>query len=557
MHVDIDDIENPYDLSLDQQLILKALSNEPPHHLKYLQQWFALIDLDAINYPTLKMIPAVYQRFGEQSLPVEYIPRIKGIYRYFLLKTNLLLSDGLCIVKKILAAGIPVLLFKGTALTLAYYKNPALRPMNDVDILIQKKHLNQVEAILLAHDFHYRYAETEKLRYLHSYDYVNTKQHGLDVHWQALYENTAADIDEKIWQRARWIEWEGMSMPILSAEDLILTTLVNGFRDLSLIGPHKTEEMHWIYDVIMIIQGEKIIAWDILYSEAQARGLTEIIFHGLRVIQRLSDTFISAELIHRFFLNNEEFYMPLLGKLIAEGRGQAIKDETLQEVYVPAQTHQKYVKYYLNTQGDIETISFPRQFSPFISEVFKVSHQRKFKKMLTQALKKSKENNLKVDVSWLALKNDTAFMKHKAQITILNPSLKSHYLPGEMLVLDLSILQKSNHCWLLDPECKKQIGVSYHLFSDKNKVIAWDFMRQYFFAPQKNYVNFITPGTHIRSQLTLMLPTQPGNYKLALDIVQEGVNWFSKKGNVFPTMSIQVVSSDESVVLKKNLKEAC
>jgi hypothetical protein len=71
----------------------------------------------------------------------------------------------------------------------------------------------------------------------------------------------------------------------------------------------------------------------------------------------------------------------------------------------------------------------------------------------------------------------------------------------------------------------EMLAVSYHWMdaSDPTRVIVWDGLRAAIRHP-------LQPGERYVATLPLQPPDRPGNYILSVDLVREGVAWFSQKG---------------------------
>lgn len=563
----LDYVEHRYELKFEQQLILRALTAKIPQNREYLDKWTASVNFDDIDYITLKMVPALYNTFRDSYLDNAYAGRMKGIYRYFLIKNNLIMSDGKVIIKKLVDAGIDVILFKGAAMTLAYYKTPALRHMGDLDVLVRKDQLKHAEEILLANGWKYRYTEEQKMTYVHSYDYINFRNHGFDLHWHSLYETPIDGIDDGIWQRAQSFNWDGISLKIMSSEDLILTSMINGFRNfLFITDPNSSHEINWIYDITQIIKSEEKIAWEIVYEEANNRGLTETLFYAMSVLRELSEKFISTEQINQLFQSNTKFCRDFFRGLISEGRTHCLNFQKRRQVdkFINStdkwrflwrkngvnskviSSHNKYIKNFLNSAGDVELIYLNNEFIPVLPQVFDITHPARLGKIIQQQ-HNTQDGYLHLGPGILALKENHKMSDYSAQIDVLTGSIKDKFLPGESITLELKIINTSPHCWVLDKKQQHQIGVSYHLLSSEGQVILWDFPRSYFFVPRRGYVNFIMPGEEIICELPIVMPKHTGRYTIQLDIVQESITWFSEKGSQFPKFEIEVVSEKELV----------
>ncbi len=77
------------------------------------------------------------------------------------------------------------------------------------------------------------------------------------------------------------------------------------------------------------------------------------------------------------------------------------------------------------------------------------------------------------------------------------------------------------------------VNVSYHWFDANGTVVTWDGAR--------SSVAGVGPGQTTTAIVRIVGPALPGTYTLRLDIVQEGVAWFSGKGASFPAVTERVV----------------
>lgn len=68
-------------------------------------------------------------------------------------------------------------------------------------------------------------------------------------------------------------------------------------------------------------------------------------------------------------------------------------------------------------------------------------------------------------------------------------------------------------------------AVSYHWYraGERKDPAVWEGLRTVI-------ARDVSPGEVYTGQMTLRAPAQPGAYDLALDVVQEGVAWFSSRG---------------------------
>jgi phosphoglycerol transferase MdoB-like AlkP superfamily enzyme len=65
-------------------------------------------------------------------------------------------------------------------------------------------------------------------------------------------------------------------------------------------------------------------------------------------------------------------------------------------------------------------------------------------------------------------------------------------------------------------------GVSYHWFGPGDEVLVWDGIRS-------AVSSSVAPGETVALELVIRAPQRPGWYRLQLDMVEEGVTWFSRR----------------------------
>jgi hypothetical protein len=165
------------------------------------------------------------------------------------------------------------------------------------------------------------YPDHRKAADVHSHDYLNARRCGFDLHWHALFESPLPGIDAGFWERARRFDWDGLEVKLMAPEDLLLTAMVNGLRELDPLG------VQWIHDVARILSAEPAIAWRTLWDEAGRRGLRLRVFDALNLVRDISSEVVSDALLHEFVEQDPALCRDLLSTAIAEGRTHGLKRE--------------------------------------------------------------------------------------------------------------------------------------------------------------------------------------------------------------------------------------
>ncbi|MDQ5859235.1 MAG: hypothetical protein M3542_13290 [Acidobacteriota bacterium] len=97
------------------------------------------------------------------------------------------------------------------------------------------------------------------------------------------------------------------------------------------------------------------------------------------------------------------------------------------------------------------------------------------------------------------------------------PSLQ----PAEVTTMDVSF--RNSGATVISDE---MLAISYHWMdgSDPKRPIVWDGLRTSVGRP-------VQPGETVSRQIRVRAPDRPGQYLLTVDLVREGVAWFSGRGS--------------------------
>ncbi len=79
------------------------------------------------------------------------------------------------------------------------------------------------------------------------------------------------------------------------------------------------------------------------------------------------------------------------------------------------------------------------------------------------------------------------------------------------------------------------VKLSYHWRSRAGEMVVFD-------GERTPFAREIEPGKTVEMEMTLRAPAQPGRYRLQLDLVREGVAWFSERGATTLESEVEVVA---------------
>ena len=152
-------------------------------------------------------------------------------------------------LESLAAAGIRTMLLKGAVLANPPYGEPGLRPIGDVDVLVEPVHA--LEATRIVEELGWvasRGPRERDLLLAHGIDLLKPPHGALDLHRYLLPECCWAGADRGVWQRAQPMTSVTSTTVVPAAADLLLHVCVHGVRW------SPVHAGHWVADAVRIIQ---------------------------------------------------------------------------------------------------------------------------------------------------------------------------------------------------------------------------------------------------------------------------------------------------------------
>ena len=538
-----------------QELLLHALLAPEAEGREALARWIAETDFDSLDPASFRLVPALFARWGSDPAAAPHRGRMKGIYRYFLFRSNLVAAAGRRVLAALAEAGVEAVAIKGLALGLRYHRNLALRPMADVDVLVRHADVAAAEAVLGHCGWRYRYGPAKKQRDAHSHDYADDGSGGFDLHWFALPESMGDGVDDGLWARAETTDWQGLSLRVPAREDLALIAMVNAMRE--------ADAMHcvWVYDVAALVADAPGFDWELLWAEAGQRGVRAQVFSALLLLSRVAPWLVPETRLHAFLAADPALTLDRLRIVVSgtrtdlltvEGRADAAErltadrrsrrfglfsrrnayDDLAADPAMP-----KHLRVRRDGPGEIVGLYLHRRQIPLLEKLFTIADAAALDAALANL---RREGEVALPRGCLALReaNGAAYV---AEVTLAAPPLLT--LPaGEAGEMALVVHNTSEEAWTVAEGSAALYGVSYHLHDSADALVAWDQPRSYFMTPRPATLAFVAPGQHLACRMKIHAPEMPGRYHLHLDVLRETVTWFSAMGGRFPVVQLDVIA---------------
>jgi hypothetical protein len=194
-------------------------------------------------------------------------------------------------------AGVPLILLKGAAYVAAGLPAAAGRLFSDVDILVPKARLPEVESALMLHGWGNTHHDPYDQRYYREWmhelpplEHVRRRT-VIDVHHAILPETAAARPDPALLCAAAVTVDPGAGLSVLAPADMVLHSAVHLFSDGEF--HHGLRDLFDIHRLLVHF-GATPGFWDTLAPRARALELERPLFYALRYCARLLGTPVPA-----------------------------------------------------------------------------------------------------------------------------------------------------------------------------------------------------------------------------------------------------------------------
>jgi hypothetical protein len=255
--------------TFQQELLLQAALLGGDDAISSWLEWKKSADLANLDGGSARLLPLLYQNLSLHGVEEPIMERLKEEYVNTWRDNELLFYEIATLLRLFHEAGVEILLLKGAALSLHFYKDSGLRPMSDVDILVQPQKAEMAIRLLHQAGWKSAYESPEVLiPYRHAIEFSNEEGRRLDLHWKALWGEAQEANDDDFWEGSIPIETDGVPTRILNPTDQLLHVCAHGaaWNDLP--------PLRWVADAAIIMRAENSeIDWERLMKQTRMRRL--------------------------------------------------------------------------------------------------------------------------------------------------------------------------------------------------------------------------------------------------------------------------------------------
>ncbi len=240
--------------NLEQIELLKASLLSGDSAREAWQQWSRQIDFDQIDPASYKLLPLVFRNPALERIQDPIFSKCRGVYRQTWVENQLRWKKILPILMQLLDANVgKIVLLKGIAMILHYYRDFGIRVIGDIDILIDRERLPIADRFLrhsgwLPNTVRVDLKNKEHLERWHALNFTCGSELQLDLHWSFIQENSP-QMDVQVLAEATEIH---NHLYVPNSTDLFLQTCVHGAKQ------SPVPLIRWIADAMTILKHSKI-----------------------------------------------------------------------------------------------------------------------------------------------------------------------------------------------------------------------------------------------------------------------------------------------------------
>lgn len=257
-------------------------------------EWRALADLErGQEMGQLRMLPLLYANMERLHFGDPVMARLRAVHRHAWAEARRRQNCAATVVRLLAGQDIPVMFTKGVALAGGYYPDAALRPMQDVDILVPRARAEAAVGIMLAAGWQFMEAYPDyiaggarRVAFMALNNGLGLRDaHGneADVHWDGVHECALPFVSEWFWNEAEVFTVGGEQALRLGAGPLLFHAIGHGLR------PNPMSPLRWVADAAMILrQRGAQIDWDRFWHMARRARMDARLSEGLATVERIT-----------------------------------------------------------------------------------------------------------------------------------------------------------------------------------------------------------------------------------------------------------------------------
>ena len=223
----------------------------------------------------------------ELNEPEQFTARLRLAFQRNMSHSLRLTEELFNIINHLRQANLRVIPFKGPVVSFLAYGDIILRQSGDIDLLVQRERLSNIEAVLEEHGYQrqHPYTVAQEKRFLQvdcQHVFYNTeKDMTIDLHWEFAPSYWGIRLNtEELWGRAQPTLVENTWLESLAPEDNVLVLALSAAKDLF-------NRLIRLNDLAGFIQRHPDLDWPLISERANATGISRMLEVSLCLISDL------------------------------------------------------------------------------------------------------------------------------------------------------------------------------------------------------------------------------------------------------------------------------
>jgi len=246
-----------------QVLLLRGALEDAPEAASAAEEWFRTVGASSgpgfqgLEPASRRLLPLLYQN-AKAHVSKDISDRLKPVYVEYWGKNQIHFQRAEKLLAWFEANAIPTLVLKGAALSFLHYRNTAVRPISDVDIMVREAEVARVIRTLHANGWNSEYMSSNVpdnsyfYSHIHAIAFTHLEQGDLDLHWHALQAATFPGADKGFWKDSVPLRLNNAATRALNPSDQLLHACVHGFTG-DVVAP-----IRWIADAVTILRSSEM-----------------------------------------------------------------------------------------------------------------------------------------------------------------------------------------------------------------------------------------------------------------------------------------------------------
>jgi Uncharacterised nucleotidyltransferase len=281
----------------EQELLLRAALLSGPEAIDAWERWSARVpDIGSLDSGSMRTLPILSANLKKLGVSHPRMAIIRGTYRKAWYQNRLLLHDLERVLSALRVAGVQTMVLKGAALATTVYQDIALRPMNDVDVLVHPDDVGTAIKVLALTGFQpFRPEDSiseERLANRWAAVFLGPRGQMVDLHWHVISDGCEPRADDEFWAGSVPVRIGQEWTLGLNPSDQLFHACAHGVRW------NPVPPFRWVTDALMILSSSQV-DWDRLTATAERMRVTVRLRHAVEYLETFSPGVVPPDVVPR------------------------------------------------------------------------------------------------------------------------------------------------------------------------------------------------------------------------------------------------------------------